>query len=37
MAKAPCCDGCSKWEQHEENCWVFWDKKKVCSQHSDNE
>ena len=33
---APCCDGCSKWEEHGEECWVFWENKKICSQHSDN-
>lgn len=36
MAKAECCEGCGKWDQHGENCWVFWEKKKVCSHHSDN-
>lgn len=35
--KAPCCEGCIKWEEFGRKCWVYWDKKKVCSQHTDNE
>lgn len=37
MAKAPCCEGCTNWDEFKENCWVFWERKKICSQHSDND
>jgi len=33
--KAPCCKGCSMWDNHRENCFYFWEEKKNCTQHSD--
>ena len=29
-----CCDGCVKWQQFGSECWVYWEKKKNCSQHT---
>jgi len=29
-----CCKGCSKFDQFGKDCWVYWENKKECSQHS---
>ena len=29
------CKGCVNWAIHGKNCWVFWEGKRVCSQHVD--
>jgi len=35
--KAPgVCEGCAKWDKFKEECWVYWDNKKICTLHSDN-
>jgi len=32
--KLGCCDGCLNFEQFGKKCWVYWENKKECSQHS---
>ena len=27
-----CCEDCLKWEQFGKECWVYWEKKKECTQ-----
>ncbi len=31
----PVCQGCMKWERFGKGCWVFWEKKKVCTFYED--
>ena len=30
-----CCIGCLKYDQFKESCWVYWEGKKDCTQHSE--
>ena len=33
--KAPmCCEGCLNFERFGNDCWVYWENKKDCTQHS---
>ncbi len=35
MSEAPeCCDGCTLWKQFGSECWVYWERKKTCTQHT---
>ena len=27
------CRGCRKWDIFGKNCWVYWEKKKVCTMY----
>jgi hypothetical protein len=27
-----CCRDCLKWEQFGKNCWIYWERKKHCTQ-----
>jgi len=29
-----CCKGCIKFDQFGKECWVYWNDKKECSQHT---
>ncbi|MBI4150454.1 hypothetical protein HY488_03550 [Candidatus Woesearchaeota archaeon] len=29
----PVCKGCQKWEYFGKQCWVYWEKKKVCTMY----
>ena len=29
-----CCQGCLNYNQFGKECWVFWENKKDCTQHS---
>lgn len=29
-----CCIGCLRWKQFGKSCWVYWDLKKHCTQHT---
>ncbi|MBS3097261.1 hypothetical protein J4209_00535 [Candidatus Woesearchaeota archaeon] len=29
-----CCEGCIKWEKFGKECWVYWEEKKNCTQHT---
>ena len=31
-----CCEGCAMWEQFGEKCWIYWEAKKNCTQHTGN-
>ena len=37
IAAPNCCAGCVKWDMFGKNCWVYWDLKKQCTQHSRDE
>ncbi|MFC1769094.1 hypothetical protein ACFLZX_05000 [Nanoarchaeota archaeon] len=30
----PSCEGCHNWGRFKHECWVFWDGKKDCTQHT---
>ena len=32
--KSECCEGCKIYDQKGKNCWVYWENKKECTQHS---
>jgi hypothetical protein len=34
---APVCEGCHKWQVFKQDCYFFWEDKKVCSAFSDQE
>jgi hypothetical protein len=29
-----CCDGCIKYQEFGKECWVYWEAKKSCTQHT---
>ena len=29
-----CCEGCVNWHQFGKDCWVYWELKKSCTQHT---
>jgi len=31
-----CCEDCIKWEQFGKDCWIYWEKKKSCTQKVTN-
>ncbi|HLC64718.1 MAG TPA: hypothetical protein VJI46_01180 [Candidatus Nanoarchaeia archaeon] len=32
-----CCTGCLNWERFKHECWVYWESKKNCTQHSSSQ
>ena len=32
-----CCTGCLKFDQFKHECWVYWEGKQDCSQHSEKD
>jgi len=29
-----CCFDCDKWKEFGKKCWVYWEGKKECTQHT---